>query len=255
MHFFDDLKGKKVLVTGASTGIGAAAAKAFGHCGSIVGVQYNASKEQGEAVVAAIREEGGTAELFHADVSKTADVDTLFADAIDKLGGLDILVNNAGGLVGRALTPDFTDDLFDAIMGLNARSVVMACRAAVPHFRKQGHGNIINTGSIAAHNGGGPGAGVYASSKSFVHNLTRALSREFVGDNIRVNCVSPGVIMSPFHDETPPEAIEIWKKGIPMGRLGTPEDCAGAFLYFASDTLSAYVTGQALEVNGGYYMP
>ena len=255
MHYFDDLKGKAVLVTGASTGIGAAAARAFGHCGSRVGVHYNASQAEGEAVIADIRADGGIAELFHADVSKTADVEQMIADTIDKLGGLDVLINNAGAVLGRTPTTDFTDELFDAIMGLNARSVVMACRAAVPHFRKQGYGNIINTGSIAAHNGGGPGAGVYAGSKAFVHNLTRALAKEFVADNIRVNCVSPGVIMTPFHDETSPEVIEMWKKGIPMGRLGTPEDCAGAFLYFASDNLSAYVTGQVIDVNGGYFMP
>ena len=255
MHYFDDLKGKAILVTGASTGIGAAAARAFGHCGSRVGVHYNTNKAEAEAVIADIRAEGGSAELFQADVANTADVDKLIADAIDGLDGLDVLVNNAGGVVDRTPTSDFTDDLFDAVMDLNARSVVMACRAVVPHFRQQGHGNIINTGSVGAYNGGGPGAGVYAGAKAFVHNLTRSLARELVADNIRVNCVSPGVIMTPFHDATSPEVIEMWKKGIPMGRLGTPEDCAGAFLYLASDNLSAYVTGQAIDVNGGFFMP
>jgi 3-oxoacyl-[acyl-carrier protein] reductase len=255
MAFLNDLEGKRVLVTGSSTGIGAAAAKAFSQCGARVGVHYGSNRGDAEQVVADIRDGGGSAELFCADVRKSAEVDRLVKDAIAGLGGLDILVNNAGGLVRRAETPDFTDELFDEILALNARSVVMACRAAIPHFRNQGHGNIINTGSIAARNAGGIGAGVYASSKAFIHNMTRALAKELVADHIRVNCVAPGVIFSPFHKDTPKEAIEGWEKAIPMGRLGTGEDCAGAFLFLASDSMSAYVTGQIIDVNGGFFMP
>jgi 3-oxoacyl-[acyl-carrier protein] reductase len=255
MNYLDDLKDKAVLITGASTGIGAAAAKAFARCGSRVAVHYNASKAAADAVVDDIRAEGGTAQTFAANVSNSHEVQALVTEAAAWLGGLDILINNAGGLVDRKPTTEFTDELFDDILALNARSVIMACRAAIPLFRAKGHGNIINTGSIAARNAGGPGAGVYASSKAFVHNMTRALAKELVGDNIRVNCVSPGVIMSPFHKDTPPEALEMWKKGIPMGRVGAPEDCAGAFLFLASDNLSAYVTGQIIDINGGFFMP
>ncbi len=255
MHFLQDLKDKRVLVTGSSTGIGAATAKAFAECGSHVGIHYGSSKNEAEQVVADISAAGGLAKLFQADMRNSDEVDRLVKDAIRDLGGLDILINNAGGLVARAITPEFTDELFDEILALNARSVIMACRAAIPHFRAQGRGNIINTGSIAARNAGGVGAGVYASSKAFVHNMTRALSKELVADNIRVNCVSPGVILSPFHKETPKEAFAGWEKAIPMGRLGTGEDCAGAFLYLASDSMSAYLTGQIIDVNGGFFMP
>ena len=251
---FEDLKDKRILVTGSSTGIGVAVAKGYAACGAKVAVHGNSNIDAAEAVVSEIKEAGGEAILVMGDVADSAEMERIVKEAADGLGGLDVLVNNAGSLYKRASLEDQDDELFDKVTDINIRSVVTACRAAVPYLRKN-KGCIINTGSIAGHTGGAVGAGLYAASKAYVHSWTRTMAIELGPDGIRVNCVSPGVIMSPFHDETPPEAIEIWKKGIPMGRLGTPEDCAGAFLYFASDTLSAYVTGQALEVNGGYYMP
>lgn len=255
MAYLDDLKGKAVLVTGSSTGIGAAVAKGFAACGAAVAVHCNASRAEAEAVVAAIRQAGGAAVLLQADVTKTAECTRLVDEAATALGGLDVLVNNAGGLVERTLLADWTDELFDKVIDLNVRSVMACCKAAVPHMRKRGGGAIINTGSIAARHGGGPGTSTYASTKGYVHTVSKSLSKELVGDNIRVNTVSPGVIFTPFHKATPKEAMEGWAKAIPQGRLGTPEDMVGAYLFLASDSMSAYVTGQTLDVNGGFIMP
>ena len=253
--FLNDLSGKRVLVTGASTGIGAAVARGFGACGAHVAVHYNSSREAADAVVDDIRAAGGAAEALGADVSDSAAVGRLIADTVPAIGGLDILVNNAGAVIRRAPSQDVTDELFGQVIDLNSRSVVMACKAALPHFVQQGHGNIINTGSIAARHGGGPGAGVYASAKAFIHTYTRALAKEYARQGIRVNCVAPGVIVTPFHAATPKEAMESWVQAIPMGRLGEPDDLVGAYLYLASDRMSGYVTGQTIDVNGGYVMP
>jgi 3-oxoacyl-[acyl-carrier protein] reductase len=115
---------------------------------------------------------------------------------------------------------------------------------------------IINTSSIAARSGGGPGSGLYASSKAFVGNLTRGLAKELVEDRIRVNAVAPGVIATPFHERfSTPEQVAAMVATIPMGRAGTAEDCVGAYLFLASEALSGYVTGQVIEVNGGQLMP
>ena len=123
-------------------------------------------------------------------------------------------------------------------------------------MRKQGSGAIINVTSVAARTGGGPGAYLYAGAKGFVSTATHGLARELVGDRIRVNAVAPGVIQTPFQDRfSTPAMLETFRTGIPMGRLGTADECVGAFLYLASEQLSGYVTGQVLEVNGGQYMP
>src|SRR5215216_6099516 len=115
---------------------------------------------------------------------------------------------------------------------------------------------IVNVSSIAARHGGGPGSVIYAAAKGFVAAATRGWAKELVKDRIRVNAVSPGVIMTPFHERySTPEQLASMQATIPMGRLGLPEECAGAFLYLASEQLSGYVTGQMLEVNGGQYMP
>lgn len=251
-----DLAGKRVLVTGASTGIGAAAAKAFAAEGCRVVVHYNASRDAAEAVAAEIRGAGGEAQLVNGDVRDSATARRVVEEAAEKLRGLDILINNAGGLVRRVPIADIDDAVFDEIVDLNVRSTVAACSAGVPHLRRAGGGCIINVTSVAARLGGGPGASLYASSKAFVSTFTRALARELAPDRIRVNAVSPGVILTPFHERySTPQILESMRASIPMGRLGQADECAGTFVYLASDALSGYVTGQVVEVNGGQLMP
>lgn len=254
-NYFEDLIGKAVLVTGSSTGIGAAVAIGFANVGAKVAVHCNRSRAEGEKVVAAIKAAGGEAVLLSGDVTKSAEAKRVVDETVAAFGRIDVLVNNAGGLIKRTPPADNDDAFVDAVIDLNIRSVVAASRAAIPHFVKQNHGAIISTGSVAARNGGGPGASIYASTKGFVHTFTKSLAKELVAHNVRVNAVAPGVIFTPFHKSTPEAAMEGFKKAIPMGRLGTAEDLVGAYLFLACDGLSGYVTGQVLDVNGGQIMP
>jgi len=252
----EDLKDKTALVTGASTGIGAAVAIAFAARGMRVAVHYNSSAEAATRVVDTIRAAGGTAFALQADVRDTAAIRACVQETTAQFGRIDVLVNNAGSLVKRMPIAEFDDALFDEVMHINARSVLAFCREAVPQMRKQGSGTIINVTSVAARTDGGPGAYLYAGAKGFVSTATHGLARELVGDRIRVNAVAPGVIQTPFQDRfSTPAMLETFRTGIPMGRLGTADECVGAFLYLASEQLSGYVTGQVLEVNGGQYMP
>ncbi len=250
---FEDLKDKCILVTGSSTGIGVAVAKAYAGCGAKVAVHGNSSREAAEAVVAEIKEAGGVAILVMGDVADSAEMERIVTEAAEGLGGLDVLVNNAGSLYKRASLEDQDDELFDKVTDINIRSVVTACRVAVPYLRKN-KGCIINTGSIAGHTGGAVGAGLYAASKAYVHSWTRTMAIELGPEGIRVNCVSPGVILTPFHERfSTPEKLENVRKNIPLQRLGTPEDCVGIFLLLASEKLAGYIHGQVIEVNGGQY--
>ncbi|HEX4986407.1 MAG TPA: glucose 1-dehydrogenase [Burkholderiales bacterium] len=252
----DDLKNKVVLITGASTGIGAAAAVAFGHNGAKVAVHYNKSKAEAEKVAAQVEKAGGKALLVGGDVTKSAVCRELVEKTVAGFGRVDVLINNAGGLVQRAPIETVTDELFDQVVNLNVRSTMVCTGAAAQHMRRQGGGSIINVTSVAARHGGGPGASLYAGSKGFVSTITHGLAKELVKDGIRVNAVAPGVIVTPFHDRySTPQMLESFKATIPMNRLGTPDECAGAFLFLASGQLSGYMTGQILEVNGGQYMP
>ena len=220
-----DLAGKAVLITGASTGIGAALARAFAAHGA------NGVRVHRHETERAVEE---SAKAF---------------------GHLDGLINNAGGMLGRLPTSAMTDEHYERVMDLNARSVLAATRAAHPWLKKQG-GFIINTTSIAARNGGGNGAILYAAAKGFVSTITHGHAKEFVADGIRVNAVAPGVIATPFHERyTDADQLELQRKTIPMGFVGTPEHCVGAYLFLASPTLSGYITGQVIEVNGGQLMP
>ncbi|HYP72075.1 MAG TPA: glucose 1-dehydrogenase [Variovorax sp.] len=253
----EDLKGKTALVTGASTGIGAAVAKAFAARGMHVAVHYNSSAGPAKEVVDAIAAAGGKAFALKADVRDTDAIRQAVQEAQQKLGGIDVLVNNAGGLVQRVPIADMPDELFDEVLHLNARSVLAFCREVVPLMRAKGQGgSIINVSSVAARHGGGPGAYLYAGAKGFVSTATRGLAKELALESIRVNAVAPGVIQTPFHDRfSTPQMLESFRGTIPMGRIGEPDECVGAFLYLASAQMSGYVTGQILEVNGGQYMP
>ena len=252
----NDLTGKVVLITGSSTGIGAAAARAFGREGARVAVHYHASEAPAREVAADIARSGGTAEIFRADLMQPDEPARLVGAVQRRYGRIDVLVNNAGNVFDRKAFSEWTAPEFDAMLQLNVRSVVAMCQAIIGVFRAQGGGNIINVTSIAARNGGGPGVILYAATKGFISTLTRGLAKELVGDRVRVNGVAPGVILTPLHDRHTSQAtLDALKGTVPMGRLGTADECAGAFLYLASDALSGYVTGQIIEVIGGQLMP
>ncbi|MGQ9501440.1 MAG: SDR family NAD(P)-dependent oxidoreductase [Anaerolineae bacterium] len=247
--------GQVVLVTGASTGIGAAVAKAFGASGAKVIVHYNSSAAAARSVADAITAANGSATLIQADVTKPNEIKRLVDTVLKQFARVDVLVNNAGGLVERNPVDTTPDEIYERIMDLNVRSIFQMCKLVIPIMKRQGHGNIINVTSVAARTGGGGGSVVYAAAKGAVVSFTRGLARELAPHNIRVNALSPGLILTPFHERwTPPAMMETLIKSVPMGRAGTAEECVGAVLFLANDQMSSYVTGQVIEVNGGMLM-
>jgi len=251
-----DLEGKAVLITGASTGIGAAAARAFARLGCRLVIHYNASREAAAAVAADCKALGGESVLVGGDVMRGSEVARIVADAMGAYGRIDVLINNAGGMLGRVKIEDYTEDYLGRVLALNVTQVALFMHEVIPLMRRQKSGNVINVTSIAARHGGGGGAIIYAGAKGFVSTATRGWAKEVVGDGIRVNAVSPGVITTPFHERySTAEQLKAMQATIPMNRLGTADECAGTFVYLASDSMSGYVTGQIIEVNGGQFMP
>jgi 3-oxoacyl-[acyl-carrier protein] reductase len=247
---FDDLKNKVVVITGGVTGIGGAASLAFAAAGARVFAQY-----LGGGPELAVVEEAGIATL-KLDLTKPDAPQKLIDAALKKFGRIDVLVNNAGSLVARIPLEELSDEFISKVFDLNCRQLIHCCRLAGDVMKKQNSGNIINVTSIAARNGASPGGSIYAGAKAFVSAFTKTIAKELVGYNIRVNCVSPGTIHTAFHDRfSTAEKRAATAKTIPMQRLGLAEDCAGTFLYLASDQASGYVTGQVIEVNGGQLMP
>lgn len=251
----EDIRGKRALITGSSTGIGAAVARELARLGASVAVHGNKNAAAAEAVATEIRAAGGKAVVVLGDVSNSASAAKIVADAVAGLGGLDILINNAGAILDRVTNAAFDDAAYDNVYNLNVRSVLAVTKAAYPHLKAAGGGSIINTGSVAGRFGGFGGSAVYASAKAAVHSITRNAAREFAPDHIRVNVVAPGFIITPFHDKTPQSVKDSAAAQIPMQRLGTAEDCVGAYVFLASDSMSGYITGQIIDVNGGQLMP
>lgn len=253
---FASLAGRRVLVTGASVGIGAAVAQAFADCQCRVVIHYNRNAQAAAGAVAQIAEAGGQAWAEGGDLTKPGVAGDLVKRAAAHMGGLDILVNNAGDVVERRLVSDIPDDLYRRIIDLNLTAVFEACRVARPMLAAGGDGVIINTTSVAARNGGGPGSAIYAAAKGAVSTFTRSMAREFAPDGIRVNAVAPGFFYTSIHERLTPDAvIEAARQAIPMKRIAAPEECVGAYLFLADNRLSGYVTGQIIEVNGGLVMP
>ncbi len=250
-----DLMGKRALITGSSTGIGAAVALELGRLGVAVAVHGNKNADAAKAVADAIVAAGGKAVVVIGDVAKRGVAKQIVDAAVAGLGGLDIVINNAGAILERVTNAGFDDDMYDQVYDLNVRSVLAVTKAAYPHLKAAGGGSIINTGSVAGRFGGFAGSTVYASAKAAVHSISRNAAREFAPDHIRVNVVAPGFIITPFHDKTPQAVRDGAAAQIPMKRLGTAEDCVGAYVFLASDAMSGYVTGQIIDVNGGQLMP
>ena len=252
-----DLKNKVVLITGASTGIGAATAIKFAKNGAKILVNYNSSESKADEVVSTIKKLGGAAYAVQGDASKENDMQKLIDSTISEFGELNILINNAGGMIERAKIEEINENLFNDVFNLNCKSVMLGTKIATNVFRKQKKGGcIINTSSIAARIGGSMGAVFYSSSKAWVSTFTRGMARELLGDNIRVNAVAPGIIDTPFHEQfSPPQILQGMINSIPMGRMGTSEELAGTYLFLSSEELSSYITGQVIEVNGGQLMP
>jgi NAD(P)-dependent dehydrogenase (short-subunit alcohol dehydrogenase family) len=249
-----NVQGKVVLVTGASSGIGAATAILFGKFGARVAVGFHHNERGAEATRDEIRESGGVACAIRANVENPGEINSLIDETLSLLGPIDILVNNAGSLVERAALMTQSVDSWDSVMHLNLRSVFLLSQIVGNSMIERKVGSIVNIGSIAARNGGGPGSGAYSAAKAGVITLTKALAKELAPQGIRVNCVNPGVIDTPFHEMfSTPESMRNFAKMIPLGRVGNAMECAKVIVFLASDAAS-YIVGESIEVNGGQLM-
>jgi 3-oxoacyl-[acyl-carrier protein] reductase len=249
------LNGQVALVTGAEVGIGRATALALARAGADVAVHYYADAAGAAEAAREIEALGRRAATFGADLTKRAEVTRAVGDAQAHFGRIDVLVNNAGGLLGRHSLTEMSEAFYHAVMDVNVLTTFLCCQAVAPGMLARGSGAIINLTSLAAHNGGGPGASVYSAAKAAVLALTKAYAKELAPHGIRVNAVSPGLIGgTPFHKTfTAPEAFAAAIKTIPLGRAGTPEDVANVIAFLAGDG-AAFLAGETIEINGGMNM-
>ncbi len=245
-------QGKVAIVTGATAGIGLAVAKRLGKDGFTV-IINGINHEVGAKRIEELTAEGITAEYYGFDVTKEDAVTENITKVGEKYGRIDVLVNNAGGLGGRSRFEVMTTEFYRHVMALNLDSVFFASRAAIPFLKKGDNPTIINYTSNAGWNAGGPGAGIYGTSKAGVHTITRALAKDLAEYGIRVNAVSPGTIDTDFHigiKSTKPEVFKSWANNIMLKRLGQPEDVAGVVSFLASKDAS-FLTAETIQVGGG----
>jgi 3-oxoacyl-[acyl-carrier protein] reductase len=243
------LEGKVAIVTGASRGIGKATALALAAEGAAVVVNYASSSGAADAVVAAITLQGGQAIALQADVSKEAEVETMFAAAIAAFGRVDVLVNNAGITRDTLLLRMKLED-WQAVIDLNLTGVFLCTRAASKIMLKQKSGRIINITSVAGQMGN-PGQANYSAAKAGVIGFTRTVARELASRGITVNAVAPGFIATDMTDGLNADPILAM---IPLSRYGQPEDIAGMIQFLAATPAAGYITGQVFNVDGGMVM-
>ena len=245
-------KDKVAVVTGATGGIGFQVAKRLGKDGYTV-ILNGIEDEVGAKRVEELTAEGITAEYYGFDVTNEEAVTSNITAIGEKYGKIDVLVNNAGGLGGRARFEEMTTEFYRFVMALNLDSTFFASRAAIPYLKKSDYASIINYTSIAGWNAGGPGAGIYGTSKAGVQAITRALAKDLAEYGIRVNAVSPGTIDTDFHKQiksTKPEVFASWKNNILLGKLGQPEEVASVVSFLASKDAS-FLTAETIQITGG----
>lgn len=240
------------FVTGATGGIGFQIAKRLGQDGYTV-VLSDINDEAGAARLAELTDAGIEAEYLNCNVMDEDAVNAAVTSVGDKYGKIDVVVNNAGGLGGRSPIEGMETDFFRKVMALNLDSAFYVSRAAIPYLKKSDNASIINFTSNAGWNAGGPGAGIYGTSKAAVHTFTRALAKELAPAGIRANAVSPGTIDTPFHaqiKETKPEVFASWANSIMLGRLGQPEEVASVISFLVSKDAS-FITAETIQIGGG----
>jgi 3-oxoacyl-[acyl-carrier protein] reductase len=247
---FKDLKGKRVLVTGASSGIGASIAELFGSYNAVVGVHYRENKKDALAVMNNIANKGGKATLFPGDLLQPSVRANLLKSFTDTYGGIDVLVNNAGGVYGAKDFLKLDEESWDNTFTLNAKAPFFLAREAFAAMKKQGGGKIINISSISAKYGGSPVTMHYGAAKAALDSLTIGLARAGAPFNILVNSVRGGVVNTPFHQKMGRESLEERIKLIPLKRAGEPADIARMVLFLASEA-GNYITGEVITIAGG----
>lgn len=250
------LAGRRALVTAGAQGIGLAISRELAAAGCRLFIHYRSSAERARQLCGEL---GDVATCGPGDLTRRDECQRVVADAVAALGGLDVLVNNAGSLVGRRPFAAIDDEFWEAVMRLNIDSARWVTEAALPHLvdaaRAHGGASIVNLASVAGRHGGGPGAIAYSTAKGAMLTLTRGLATEYAPKGVRVNAVTPGLILgSAFHAQhTPEEMQQRIVAGIPLGRAGTTEDVARAVAFLASE-YDGFITGATLDINGGVYL-
>ncbi|NDD63434.1 MAG: 3-oxoacyl-ACP reductase FabG [Acidobacteria bacterium] len=246
-----DLKGKVAVITGAGPGIGRAAAVTLARNGAAVVVNYLNNEVVATETVQIIQGMRRNAVAIRADVTKPAEVQRLMAEVVDNFGRIDILVNNVGSVVQLAKFEECPPEIFDRIIDLNLKSVFLCTQAVLPWMKLQNQGRIINLSSLAATHGGRGGSLPYAAAKAAVNTLTKGLASELGAHRITVNAVSPGIILTPFHDQfSRPERLQEVINATPLQRAGSPEEVAELIAFLASED-AGFITGEVIGIDGG----
>ncbi len=249
-----EFSGRVALVTGGASGIGRAATLAFAREGAAVAFTYITSEDEARELESRILVAGGRALALQADMTEWEEVEQAFARAEEALGPVEILFANAGGLLKRERCVDTSPDFWDEVFAVNVKSTFLACKAALSRMEPRRRGVIVTMSSLAAFDGGGPGATHYAASKGAITTYTRGLAKEVGPLGIRVNGVAPGLIGTRFHDRfNTPEGRKATAERTPLRREGTPEDVAEAVVYLASGR-SSFLAGEVIQINGGLGM-
>ena len=249
-----DLNGKVALVTGAGAGIGQSIAVELARAGATVAINYRQNEAGARQTLALVEQAGGSGQLYQADVARAEEVQRMMDELVSHASRLDILVNNAGGLVQRAKIGEMSEELWDEVMGINVKSTFLCCRAAIPLLSGRGWGRIVNLSSLAAYDGGGPGATHYAAAKAAIAAFTKGLAKELAPQGITVNCLAPGLINTAFHDTfSTQQSREKMVSNTPLAREGQPVDVAGSVLFLVSEQ-AAFITGETININGGQRM-
>ena len=244
----DLVKGKNVIITGASRGIGKGIAQAFAKAGANVAFTYSSSAGSAEELEKELTALGVKAKAYQSNAANFESAQQLAADVVAEFGSIDVLINNAG-ITKDNLLMRISEEDFDTVIEVNLKSVFNMTKAVQRTMLKQRHGSLIHMSSVVGVKGNA-GQANYAASKAGIIGFSKSVALELGSRNIRSNVIAPGFIETEMTGKLPEDVVAQWRAGIPLKRGGTPEDVANACLFLASD-LSAYITGQVVNVDGG----